>query len=334
MSTAQAAPSLLQQSILDTFAAAFPQLLSADSPSRDLAPLLQQVKHHLYERDFAAAFGHQRHLDAYAVRWSASRALAYLGIFAQALRHLDVTHDAQVELAVICIGGGAGAEYAALAALPALYEATQPGACRGNVVPIFVDMADWSHVLAALHDSAKRDIPHFFPQGVNFVQHDVLSTDDTISLLPALRSGRACLVTLMFTLNELYATSRAHTHALLLVISVAVSRGTLLLVVDSPGSYSTVKLGPAQTDRQYPMRWLLDHALMTAAPAAMAANDHVGTQSSTPRRGARAEAIIEPLPVWEKLAEEDSTWFRLPQGLRYPIELENMRYQMHLYRKR
>jgi len=298
--------------------------------------LLQQVKHHLYERDFAAAFSDPRHLDAYAVRWSASRALAYLGIFAQTLRHLHVAHgdDAQVGPAIICIGGGAGAEYAALAALPALYEATLLNSRRVDVHPVFVDMADWSHVLAALHDGARTRIPLFSLERLDFVQRDVLSTTDVVSLLPALHSGRACLVTLMFTLNELYASSRARTHALLLAISQAVARGTLLLVVDSPGSYSTVRLGAAQTQRQYPMRWLLDHALMTAAPAAMSSSGQPGAAASSPTRcEARADARVEPYPVWEKLAEEDSTWFRLPQGLRYPIELENMRYQMHLYRR-
>ena len=36
---------------------------------------------------------------------------------------------------------------------------------------------------------------------------------------------------------------------------------------------------------------------------------------------------------WEKVVDEESKWFRLPPGLRYPIELENMRYQIHLYRR-
>ena len=38
--------------------------------------------------------------------------------------------------------------------------------------------------------------------------------------------------------------------------------------------------------------------------------------------------------IWEKLESADSVWFRLAEGLRYPIQLENMRYQMHLYRAR
>ena len=35
---------------------------------------------------------------------------------------------------------------------------------------------------------------------------------------------------------------------------------------------------------------------------------------------------------WEKVHAQDSRWFRLPKGLRYPIELEDMRYQVHLYK--
>ena len=47
------------------------------------------------------------------------------------------------------------------------------------------------------------------------------------------------------------------------------------------------------------------------------------------------EETDEPTPmIWEKLESADSVWFRLAEGLRYPIQLENMRYQMHLYRAR
>ena len=44
--------------------------------------------------------------------------------------------------------------------------------------------------------------------------------------------------------------------------------------------------------------------------------------------GGRVEGAV----TWEKLESADSVWFRLAEGLRYPIPLENMRYQMHLYR--
>ena len=37
---------------------------------------------------------------------------------------------------------------------------------------------------------------------------------------------------------------------------------------------------------------------------------------------------------WEKVGQgEESKWFRLDERLKYPIELEDMRYQMHVYRR-
>lgn len=156
------------------------------------------------------------------------------------------------------------------------------------------------------------------------------------------------MVTLMFTLNELYATSRAGAHALLLGVSAAAERGTLLLVVDSPGSYSTVRLGAGE--KRYPMRWLLDHALLIAAPGALGGDEaEVGPgveqgdgSGGVVGRGVRdkvedgvrgVERKKQAPAAWEKVVEEESKWFRMPEGLRYPIELENMRYQMHLYRR-
>lgn len=73
----------LQQRLLDVFARSFPELLNAtasDSNSK-LSSVLAQVKRHLYERDFVAAFGSEENLAAYAVRWSPSRALGYVSIF-------------------------------------------------------------------------------------------------------------------------------------------------------------------------------------------------------------------------------------------------------------
>src|ERR1700759_4289238 len=71
--TAQLIPSELQQTVLNVYRNAFP-----DSFSSELPELLQVVKRHLFERDFAAAFGNDDYLKAYALRWSPSRSLAYM----------------------------------------------------------------------------------------------------------------------------------------------------------------------------------------------------------------------------------------------------------------
>ena len=73
--------------------------------------------------------------------------------------------------------------------------------------------------------------------------------------------------------------------------------------MDSPGSYSEAAVGKEK--KKYPMQWLLDHTLVE---------------------------IETPDYHWEKLESEESVWFRVPEELFYPIPLENMRYQLHLYR--
>ena len=77
-------------------------------------------------------------------------------------------------------------------------------------------------------------------------------------------------------------------------------------MIDSPGSYSSINLNG--TEKKYPMQWLLDHTLLQSG-----GNDDTQT--------------------WTKIAEDDAKWFRLADELEYPIELENMRFQMHLYKR-
>ena len=64
------------------------------------------------------------------------------------------------------------------------------------------------------------------------------------------------------------------------------------------------------TKKKYPMKWLLDHTLLSVA----------GT-------GEQAK--------WMKVEGEDSVWYRIERRreLRYAVELESMRYQLHLYRR-
>jgi len=71
-------------------------------------------------------------------------------------------------------------------------------------------------------------------------------------------------------------------------------------------SYSEVQLGQGADSKtkQYPMKWLLDHTLQQVAQS-----------------------------KWKKHVADDSRWFRLDPSLKYPIDLENMRYQIHLYQR-
>ncbi len=352
----------LQQLVLNIFRDTFASRFNDTLPSS-----IQAIKKCLYNRDFANAFGKEEYLEAYAMRWSPSRALAYMDIFCslpdlrsnltsssrgrsrENQRSLDSpeqedgldfkasTHP-KGATKILCLGGGAGAEVAALAGYLRYLNTQQPE--RGRSPPVenkpptrfeitAIDIADWSAILHNLSSTitippsisqyaspaAKASgIPLVSPDSYSaqFLMHDLLNME-VDKLAPLLKD--TSLVTLMFTLNELYTTSMSSTTTLLLSLTFLLAPGSLLLVVDSPGSYSTVSVGnDRKAEKKYPMQWLLDHTLLESSALGSSKN-------STQER------------QWEKLESCGSRWFRLGEGLRYGLDLEDMRYQVHLYRK-
>lgn len=304
-------PLELQQLILDQFSRAFPF-----DDNAELQTVVQTVKGHLYNRDFANAFGKPEYLRAYIKRWSASRALGYADLlasmdFLQPWYNVS-THPPQKH--ILSLGGGAGAEVAAIAAVIAR---------RSRVAVTTVDIADWSSALSELGTSltaapalsqyasesakaANKPLVETENLNLEFTQHDVLN-DWPGPLQELVRC--VDLVTIMFTLNELFTASMSKTTKLLLELTERMHADSHLLVVDSPGSYSEITLGKTQDGeqprtKQYPMKWLMDHTLMDVAKG-----------------------------KWEKVLEDESRWFRVNPGVRYPIDLENMRYQVHLYKR-
>ncbi|KAJ3938449.1 uncharacterized protein N0V96_011703 [Colletotrichum fioriniae] len=405
INAANVLPLTHQQRLLSSFASAFQPVLA--SPA--FATILQEVKAALYARDFDAAFTSAKaeSLDAYAARWSPTRALAYAVVLLGIAEHLeglegqvknaaedeagggaqaeggaevaeaaeglekliveDKTGDAprdlnssspstddqevppaaeddaatppppaseptettttavtpktttqiKKEIKILSIGGGA-AELAALAA----YLSQQPAYLKGTITCL--DAAPWAPVVSKLH--AALTVPPPASRYANEAQATAAALvepaarlSSSFSHLDALAMSRdqlsesigkeALLITLLFTLNELYtAAGIGKTTAFLLNLTATVPLGSLLLVVDSPGSYSEAAVG--KESKKYPMQWLMDHTLV-----------------NKPQKDG-----VFPGCRWEKIESSDSVWFRLADSLNYPISLENMRYQMHLYR--
>lgn len=373
----------VQQRVLNIFRDAFMSRMNHDFPR-----LMQEVKKNLFNRDFLKAFEREEFLETYALRWSPSRALAYMNIFsiipqlpitlalsackamAGASQSLDSNDDPtfsplsdaklgvrlekgqqlyQTQLSnpsetvnIVCLGGGSGAELVALAGYLRCIGSTPRDSSTDDDDPknsadfniTILDVADWSSIIHTLYAGVTTILPisnfasaavkannaaltsgdHF---KVHFQQCDILDLSDPLKY--TLRDAK--LVTLMFTLNELYSTSIKATTNLLLSLTLILSPGSLLLVVDSPGSYSTVNISKDSqedsfsTPKKYPMLWLLDHTLLESASV-----------NSGKTRG--------PEKQWEKLYSDESKWFRRADELTYPIELEDMRYQIHLYEKK
>lgn len=364
------------QKLLDCIHSAYADLLSPPCSST-LQAALQEVKGHLYERNFLEAFSRQKYLEAYTVRWSASRALGYLHIFQDVLRQTHVedanagaqttckiektptSNKANKIKNILCLGGGA-AELCALAGYQhfdhnheanILPNTSQQDASKLSIT--LVDVADWSPVTTNL--SSALTLPRKLSPyasaaakvaNVPFVDPAYMTSSfrrlDVLQMSLAESSGflndisEANLVTVMFTLNELYSASLSSTQRLLLKITKGLRSGALLLVVDSPGSYSTVTINGSE--KRYPMSWLLNHTLTNVRPhdeevdvVAKGNEEFPNTSSDEMNSNKTRQYSIEP--AWEKLISNDSEWFRLPTGLRYPLELENMRYQIHLYRR-
>ena len=348
-------PIELQQIVLDIFRNTFAPRFEPGFPA-----IVQQIKQLLFNRDFKTAFGQDSFLHAYAMRWSPARALAYTQIFYQVLSENPLEHQtlkqdsgglplpaSEMQSAstnqIVCIGAGAGAELVAAAAYLQLIgrprtEFDDPEGCSKcsptSLAIKSVDIADWSIVLERLHScmtaappiseysssAAKPANPALITPAactLSIMQEDVLNINNKDL---ATVFSDVVLVTLMFTLNELYSSSISATTNLLLSLTMLLKPGTLLLVVDSPGSYSTVSVGKASsvddgcTRKRYPMQWLLDHTLLESAA--------ISTSKNT--SGERQ---------WKKLESKESEWFRLSNELRYPVNLEDMRYQIHLYRR-
>lgn len=216
-------------------------------------------------------------------------------------------------------------------------EATAGFSTTGSLDVAAVDIADWSSVVERLERTmvssdvpASRSSKHQPPLvangsegriSVSFSRTDVLGVSESDlkdvfldgSTASSADAPPSLLVTLMFTLNELFSTSMAKATGLLLRMTEILPPGAVLLVVDSPGSYSTLKLGKGKDgvaqERKYPMKFLLDHTLLSVTEG-----------------------------KWERLLSQDSRWWRRDAArLRYDVGegagLEDMRFQVHLYQR-
>lgn len=361
-------PIELQQRMLNIFKHAFPGCSGAGADS--IKPILQEVKQALFERDFERAFGREDYLEAYTFRWSPSRALCYISIFVDLRDHLSdtllfrfvtdgkypnkdepVAEEAEQSslknnIHVACLGGGAAEvvafggllKYLAQTSNTSIQKTEEPSSdeamgamkmsdnsLQNEIGILLLDIAAWGDVIHKLSSSlttppplskyasasAKSSNTPLLPTGTlhaTFQRSNLLSM--TASQLKESLGQQPLLVTLLFTLNELYTSSIAQTTAFLLDLTAASVQGTMLLVVDSPGSYSEAVLGKDR--KKYPMQWLMDRTLL-------------GDKSA-----AREEEVA---PGWKKLVSDESRWFRMPEELKYPISVENMRYQIHLFRR-
>ncbi|KAF9216094.1 hypothetical protein BGZ59_011020 [Podila verticillata] len=171
--------------------------------------------------------------------------------------------------------------------------ATKPKKSKANkhqVTIVMQDYVDWTSILKPMETVVRQRM-------VLGAERLVCETEvgNVLDLSEGLlqRVAKADLITFMFVLNELFQDKK-RTMLLVAKIVAAMPTGAHMLVVDSAGSFSNLKVG----ERTYMVYMLLDH-----------------------------------LKSLETVYQDDATWYRCPPSATYPLKLENMRHFVRIYRK-
>ncbi|WVW86603.1 hypothetical protein I302_108654 [Kwoniella bestiolae CBS 10118] len=213
---------------------------------------------------------------------------------------------------ILSLGGGAGSEFLAIAALIRSVLLKRPHA-HPNFTWTGIDIGNWHNVLKKMEDSVRIDWK--IDQSVldvEYIKADLLAAPSTsenqaqilpLDLTTTLLSNAPKLITLFFTLTELLTQSRPRTLSLLTTLTENVPPGTLFIVIDSASDISDFPLG--KEGRKYPVYMIMDMLLTSKG------------------RG------------WEKVKGENSRWYRFPEGVGagWKVKLENTRYWYRLYRR-
>ncbi|KAF8946526.1 hypothetical protein BGZ47_000318 [Haplosporangium gracile] len=169
-------------------------------------------------------------------------------------------------------------------------KAKKPKVNKKKVTIVMQDYVDWSPILKPM-EAVVRSRMLLNPERLQCETEIGNVLDLSEDLLE--RVAKADLITFMFVLNELFQDKK-RTMLLVAKIVAAMPSGAHMLVVDSAGSFSNLKVG----ERTYMVYMLLDH-----------------------------------LKSLEIVYQDDATWYRCPPSLTYPLKLENMRHFVRIYKK-
>ncbi|OUM51078.1 hypothetical protein BVG19_g159 [[Candida] boidinii] len=297
-----------------------------DIPLSGLLKSIQQVKSDLFNREYLKAWDSDAKREAYAIRWSSSRALAYGCLFAEQryLRNCLFEKEEEEEddeedkvtinqhiKHILCIGAGAGGEVIGLSSMISKFLQKQEiNELRANerIFKIHaVDIANWGNIINDIDTYVNENWikPNSINTAVNKVELKFDNKDVLKMSYEELNLKNLNLITSMFTTNELISESKLETIKFLKTLSTYCSKNCLFLIVESAGSYSNVSIG----SKQFPVFFLIDMILC----------------------GKRGD---ENSGAWEIVDENDSIWYRVNKDIDYILKLENMRFFYRLYRKR
>ena len=124
----------------------------------------------------------------------------------------------------------------------------------------------------------------------------------------------AALITLFFTASDLLALSVPKCTAFFLKLTLTAPRNSLLLIIDNLDSSAEIILekdNEGKGRKRYPMHYLLDLILWEK----------------------QLPSSADKSATWEKLADDRSKLFKVAAELKYPLSLENIKFQVHLFKK-
>ncbi|KAJ3343732.1 hypothetical protein HDU93_006644 [Gonapodya sp. JEL0774] len=363
---------------------------------------LRTIKYLFTLREYDAIFNdplHPERLAVYSAEYVPGRALGYADLFGSVEQLREVFENPCGEkLEICCLGGGCGSEMLGLTALalqvrngnnrngkeglssssnesPTLFGTTSITRGRvGRQLTIrMVDYADYSMVLAALESSIrttwgvkKEEIDFKFEKAniLNIFSPGGCENNYTESHVDIISS--ASIVTLLFTLNELFQSSKKDTVKVIEGLVEKMRRGALLVCADSSGTFSDLQVTKTAVDgnansksagKSEPRAPHSRTSLSMGAHVSGSPVERVEANSSPSPGTARLVPVYRlldilatptksnPKPHFETVYSTDSRWYRVAEGVNatvkggkstpgvYPCKVENMRYWCRVLRK-
>ena len=240
------------------------------------------IKSLFFHRKYLDIFSNPSLLGIYAAEYIPHRALCYTELFST-LECLDLNSHSHIT----CLGSGNGAEFMGL------LMSRHTLSLQKNPLSIHShDLADYG-----ILDDLALAFKQVFPQDLDHVSFDSITCNVISDPLSSLmdKITQSSLITCMFLLNELFCTSKSGFAQFLMTLIQSMSIHSLLLIVDSAGSFSEAQIGV--------------HSHMIYR-------------------------FLDGIQCLECLYSSDSVWYRLPKNLNYPHKLNNMRYYIRVFKKK
>ncbi|CUS14157.1 unnamed protein product, partial [Tuber aestivum] len=262
-----------------------------------LQPLLQTIKQHLFNRDYTAAFGDKRNLEGYAVRWSPSRALCYREVFTRMCGEVARVFDLRKGWEGEKDGEGSRKEVVCI------------GGGAGAEVVAVAAAVRWFLGVNEGEDGEESGENGEGGEKKRELHLTAIDIADWTSVIDTLHTGLTSPSPTFISPSSYSVTFHRHD-----ILSTPSPPPTLL-----PPNTSLITL-LFTTNELYTQsrgdttRFLLSLSALTRVGCLLLVLESAGSYSTI-------------------VFKDESRWHRLPEGLKYPIDLENMRYFVRVYRR-